>query len=176
MNSVDTVYPDNSNSDNSNSLLTSLKFTPITWIPANSNCFLFLFRVSVTGVLPWYCYFLLETQQIPFKFYLNRDHSTVNYFWLIIYCVLTLNVFRSMKERRQILEKNVTVIPNKIMLSETNFLRVRDFTCTCCLKCYLCNEKMKNTEQYWYILPFVCLFVCLFEFRLKLIPEVKGIN
>lgn len=30
---------------------------------------------------------------------------------------------KSMKERRQILEKNVTVIPNKIMLSETNFLR-----------------------------------------------------
>lgn len=31
---------------------------------------------------------------------------------------------RSMKERRQVLEKNVTVIPNKIMLSETNFLKV----------------------------------------------------
>lgn len=30
-----------------------------------------------------------------------------------------------MKERRQILEANVTVIPNKIMLSETNFLKVR---------------------------------------------------
>ena len=29
-----------------------------------------------------------------------------------------------MKERRQVLEKNVTVIPNKIMLSETNFLKV----------------------------------------------------
>ncbi|KAJ7393415.1 DNA ligase 3 [Desmophyllum pertusum] len=29
----------------------------------------------------------------------------------------------SMKERRQVLEKNVTVIPNKIMLSETNFLK-----------------------------------------------------
>ena len=31
-----------------------------------------------------------------------------------------------MKERRKILEKNVTVIPNKIMLSETNFLTVND--------------------------------------------------
>ncbi|XP_020612106.1 DNA ligase 3-like isoform X2 [Orbicella faveolata] len=30
---------------------------------------------------------------------------------------------KSMKERRQVLEKNVTVIPNKIMLSETNFLK-----------------------------------------------------
>jgi len=30
---------------------------------------------------------------------------------------------KSMKERRQILEANVTVIPNKIMLSETNFLK-----------------------------------------------------
>ncbi|XP_078374052.1 DNA ligase 3-like isoform X2 [Oculina patagonica] len=30
---------------------------------------------------------------------------------------------KSVKERRQVLEKNVTVIPNKIMLSDTNFLK-----------------------------------------------------
>ena len=72
-----------------------------------------------------------------------------------------------MKERRQILEKNVTVIPNKIMLSETNFLRVRDFTYTCSLKCYHdCNEKMKkimlsSTDTSICFSAFVHSFVCL---------------
>ena len=69
-----------------------------------------------------------------------------------------------MKERRQILEKNVTVIPNKIMLSETNFLRVCDFSCTCCLKCDYSNEKygallIRVTICFS---AFVCLLLLLF--------------
>ena len=64
----------------------------------------------VVAVVILFCFYSLHT--VSFELIMCLANCT------------SLVLYRSMRERRQILEKNVTVIPNKIMLSETNLLKV----------------------------------------------------
>ena len=95
-------------------------------------------------------------KEYPMMHAWSEFHSTDslrNTYWIFMLVIeLTLMFhFRSMKERRQVLEKNVTVIPNKIMLSETNFLKVPP-----CIKIDVWGLKKKTSILCLHAFQFKC--------------------